>query len=216
MHRDAHLCLFTFIFLALTGVIAGTPNPVNFPPVWMVFIIYVATIPITASFWDNMARKGDDIMHFRWMNDLTLNWPDALPRDMKLMSSINYGVKQTCFRIVLGITFVACGIKYRQNVDRRVMTVLGILWLLELLLRWALEITYNHYWKVNTPDTHPVIREIMFKSRLTRWCRKLFGWPKSSINEDTKQNKEDPLYDWMLHVWDTVTRVAYFHSTLCK
>jgi hypothetical protein len=43
MHRDAHLCLFTFIFLALTGVIAGTPNPVNFPPVWMVFIIYVAT-----------------------------------------------------------------------------------------------------------------------------------------------------------------------------
>lgn len=204
MHRDAHLCLFFFAYMALTGIIAGTPNTVNFPPVWMILIIHVGAIPIIVGLFDTMIRiapRGDDIMHLSWMNALTPDWPDALPRNVRMMLHVNYGPKQTCFRIALSVTFIACGIAYRQNRDRRVMTVLGIMWFLELVLRWVLELIYNHYWKVNTQGTHPLLQEFLIESRLTRWCKKLVGWPRAAITEeDNQRNMQNPLFDWIRHV----------------
>jgi len=75
------------------------------------------------------------------------------------------------------------------------MTVLGVMWILEMGVRWATELACNYYWNVNTPDSHPLVREYLRDSRLTRWCKRFFGWPKTTITEEDNQRaRQNPYY----------------------
>jgi hypothetical protein len=121
---------------------------------------------------------------------------EALPRDVRMIMGTNDGPRQTCFRLALGVAFIAFGITYRRNRDRRVMTVLGIMWIPELGVRWGTELAGNYYWNVNTPGSHPLVKEYLRDSRLTTWCKRCFGWPKLAIaEEDRQRERQEPYYN---------------------
>ncbi|KAF2014209.1 hypothetical protein BU24DRAFT_423232 [Aaosphaeria arxii CBS 175.79] len=180
MHRDSHIMLFFSLYLLLTGLIGCIPSAISFSPVWLLLIVYVALIPMIIDLFetqDRSKRLGNDIMHAQWIDALT---PDlrgsALPRSVKLLKRINHGPIWTCSQLAIGLLFIVLGIKYYSNRDRRVMIVLGIMWILELGVRWALELTYNYVWRVG--KRHPLVQEFLQDSRLTKWCKRWFGWPK--------------------------------------
>jgi hypothetical protein len=58
------------------------------------------------------------------------------------------------------------------------MIVLGILWILEVGFRWGLELMYNYVWRVGKDP--PLVQEFLQDSRMTRWCKRWFGWPKGT------------------------------------
>lgn len=194
--------IYLTAYCAITGIIVGTASSVSFSPVWMVFIIWIACIPVIAGLFNAQIRgshRGGMVMHRKWLEDLTPGVECALPRDIKAFMHINYGVVQTSIRIVLGSGFFVLGILYRRHRDARVMTVLGIMWLLELVVRWATELAYGYYWGLKHSDSHLLVQEYIGESRLTRWCRRYLGWPKDpNVGGDdfvvwpNPQNSHDP------------------------
>jgi hypothetical protein len=183
--RDAYIGVFFFCYLVLTGLIGCIPSAVSFDAAWFVLIVWVALIPLVIDVNDTVVgskRTGNDIMHAHWIDALTPDLPTALPRRVRRLKGINRGPIWTCTQLVLGVLFTALGIAYYDTRDRRVMIVLGVMWILEIGVRWALELTYNYYWKVE--KSHPLVGEILSDSILTKWCKRNLGWPRDSTNTD--------------------------------
>jgi hypothetical protein len=192
MHRDAHILLFFFLYLLLTGLIGCIPSKISFSPAWLVLIVWVALLPPIFGQLVTMERSrrlGNDIMYTRWIDSLTPDQETVLPRKIRLMKRVNHGPIWTCAQLGTGLVFVVIGAKQFDNRDRRVMIVLGVMWVLELGVRWALELTYNYYWKV--VKMHPLVQEYLQDSRLTRWCKQWLGWPK-----DTPSTGRQDWYKW--------------------
>ena len=180
MHRDAHIMLFFTLYLLLTGLIGCIPSAISFNPAWLVLIIWIACVPMIVDMFETMDRSkrtGNDIMHARWINALTPEMPEALPRRVRLLKRINRGPIWTCSQLALGMVFTILGIIHYGNRNRRVMIVLGIMWILELGCRWTLELAYNYIWRVS--DEHPLLREFLQDSKLTIWCKHWLGIPST-------------------------------------
>lgn len=191
MHRDAHIMVFFSLYLLLTGLIGCIPSAISFSPVWLVLIVWIVCLPMIVDLFETMDRSkrtGNDIMHAHWIDALTPEMPEALPRRVRLLKRINRGPIWTCSQLALGMVFTSLGIVYYDNRDRRVMIVLGIMWILELGCRWSLELAYNYIWRVS--DEHPLLREFLQDSRLTTWCKHWLGFPRAS------ESAREGLQDW--------------------
>lgn len=177
MDRDAHILVFISVFCLLTGLIGCIPSGISFSPAWLVLVIYVAVVPMIVDLFETIGhsrRTGDKIMHSHWIDALTPDAPSALPRRIRRMKQVNHGPVWTCCQLALGILFTAMGIVYRSNHNRRVMAVFGLFWILELGVRWCIELAYNYYWELN--KEHPLLAEILQDSTLTRWCKSVYRW----------------------------------------
>ena len=196
-HLGSHLGIFYLAYCSIMTIIALVPSRASFGWGWvfliwqfwgwqMVFDIFLVWLP--------GRRGGDKISHMQWLNNLAPELPAALPPTLRSMIHVNYGPWQTCFRLVIGSLFVVIGIWKFDRRSVRGIIALGLLIVLEVGFRWMMELVYNYYWQVRHPESHILVKEFLRDSRMTRWCKATFGWPKDLTEEDIERAKRQEFF----------------------
>ncbi|KAI0099789.1 hypothetical protein GGR51DRAFT_534399 [Nemania sp. FL0031] len=129
LHLHSHINCFYILYIAIVAIVALTPNPAHFPVGWVIFIVEFCAgqAAIQILLINRYLRQGDQISHMAWLDDLTPEWPPALPKRLRAMTNVNYGPIETCTRLLIGAVLTGLGIGYWQDPDVRWLIALGVL-----------------------------------------------------------------------------------------